>query len=115
MERLTKRNSLGIAVYKHPFECDRCGEPIYRIGDDGNGSPTDKLADYEDAEENGLLLRLPCKMNEEIHIIANNEVLSGTANFMILALLIERYGNQWFKSKEEAEAKLAEMRGDNNG
>lgn len=51
MERLTTRNIAGVAVYKHPFECERCGETIWRLPDYGNGSPTDKLAAYEDAEE----------------------------------------------------------------
>ena len=53
MERLTTRNTAGVAVYKYPFECKRCGETIYRLPDYGNGSPTEKLAAYEDAEEQG--------------------------------------------------------------
>lgn len=53
MERLTTRNIAGVAVYKHPFECERCGETILRLPDYGNGSPTEKLAAYEDAEEKG--------------------------------------------------------------
>ena len=53
MERLTTRNIAGVAVYKHPFECERCGETIWRLPDYGNGSPTEKLAAYEDAEEQG--------------------------------------------------------------
>ena len=53
MERLTTRNIAGVAVYKNPFECERCGETIWRLPDYGNGSPTEKLADYEDAEEQG--------------------------------------------------------------
>ena len=28
-----------------------------------------KLADYEDAEENGLLVRLPCEMNQKLYFI----------------------------------------------
>ena len=53
MERLTTRNIAGVAVYKNPFECERCGETIWRLPDYGNGSPTEKLAAYEDAEEHG--------------------------------------------------------------
>ena len=53
MERLTTRNIAGVAVYKYPFECERCGETIWRLPDYGNGSPTEKLAAYEDAEEHG--------------------------------------------------------------
>ena len=75
MERLTTRNIAGVAVYKHPFECERCGDTIWRLPDYGNGSPTEKLADYEDAEEQGLLLRLKCKTGDDINslkeLIAN--------------------------------------------
>lgn len=31
-----------------------------------------KLADYEDAEEQGLLLRLPCKVGTTVYFITNN-------------------------------------------
>lgn len=48
MERLTIRNSEGIGVLKQPFECERCGDFQWRLPDLGNGSPIDKLADYED-------------------------------------------------------------------
>ena len=72
MERLTTRNIAGVAVYKHPFECERCGETIWRLPDYGNGSPTEKLAAYEDTEEQGLLLRLPCKVGTIVYQMENN-------------------------------------------
>ena len=73
MERLTTRNIAGVAVYKNPFECDRCGDTIWRVPDYGNGSPTEKLADYEDTEEQGLLLQLPT----EAYFIKDNIVRKG--------------------------------------
>lgn len=48
MERLTIRNSEGIGVLKQPFECERCGDLQWSIPDLGNGSPIDRLAEYED-------------------------------------------------------------------
>lgn len=69
MERLTTRNIAGVAVYKNPFECERCGETIWRLPDYGNGSPTEKLSAYEDAEEQGLLLQLPCKVGDKLYRI----------------------------------------------
>lgn len=137
MERLTTRNIAGVAVYKHPFECERCGETIYRLPDYGNGSPTEKLAAYEDAEEHGLLLRLPCKVGDEIFLDfagfgkdideftvkdfhldcfedgetilfcdyeSNDSTLSGQIDVM-------EFGKSVFLTREEAEAKLAEMEG----
>lgn len=71
MERLTTRNIAGVAVYKHPFECERCGEEIWRLPDYGNGSPTEKLAAYEDSEEQGLLLRLPCKVGDTVYVVTS--------------------------------------------
>lgn len=77
MERLTTRNIAGVAVYKHPFECERCGD---------NGSPTEKLADYEDAEEQGILLRLPCKVGDTVYVPTRNFV----SELRIILISIER-------------------------
>lgn len=60
MQRLTTRNSEGIAVLKTPYQCDRCGEDIWRLGDYGNGEPIERLAHYEELQEQGQLLELPC-------------------------------------------------------
>ena len=75
MERLTTRNIAGVAVYKNPFECEQCGDTIWRLHDYGNGSPTEKLADYEDAEEQGLLLRLKCKVGDTVYHIVGRIIL----------------------------------------
>lgn len=48
MERLTVRNSEGIGVLKQPFQCERCGDLQWSLPDLGEGSPTDRLAEYED-------------------------------------------------------------------
>lgn len=137
MERLTTRNIAGVAVYKNPFECERCGEEIWRLPDYGNGSPTEKLAAYEDAEEQGLLLRLPCKVGDKIFLDfagfgkdidkftvkdfhldcfedgetilycdyeSNDKTLSGQIDVM-------EFGKTVFLTKNEAKAKLKELRG----
>lgn len=70
MERLTdsKRNSDGTASSKESFidiEHDRpsayCGEILT------------KLADYEDLEEQGRLLALPCKIGDRLYWIDNED------------------------------------------
>lgn len=137
MERLTTRNIAGVAVYKHPFECERCGETIYRLPDYGNGSPTDKLAAYEDAEEQGLLLRLPCKVGDKIFLdfagfgkdidkftvkdfhldcFEDGETIlycDYESNDKTLSGQIDvmEFGKTVFLTRKEAEAKLAEMEG----
>ena len=74
MERLTTRNSAGVAVYKHQYECERCGELLYRLPDTGSGSPTDKLAEFQDLEEQGRLMRLPCKVGSNIYRITDDGI-----------------------------------------
>lgn len=70
MERLTerKRNFNGTAMSKKSM-IDREGYPV--VSDYASKVLT-KLADYEDAEEQGLLLRLPCKVGTIIYKIENN-------------------------------------------
>lgn len=48
MERLTVRNSEGIGVLKQPYECEKCGDLQWSLPDLGNGSPIDRLAEYEE-------------------------------------------------------------------
>lgn len=132
MERLTTRNIAGVAVYKYPFECERCGETIWRLPDYGNGSPTEKLADYEDAEEHGLLLRLPISEDAPVYSIEyccgkNKSNRSGMCfrgfceNCSDKAYYIREsvakhcsiceINKSVFFTSEEAEAKLKEMEG----
>lgn len=78
MERLTKRISENL------IELSAKANPIQY-----NGSPQrvhikhpfwnvfNKLCDYEDAEEQGLLLRLPCRLGDIIdRIISHNETVT---------------------------------------
>ena len=132
MERLTTRNIAGVAVYKYPFECERCGETIWRLPDYGNGSPTEKLADYEDAEEQGLFLRLPCKVGdtvykpnpitkkgiveikiESIFITESGINISGSTTIKkyLFCCQPDDFGKTVFLTSKKAEAKLAEMEG----
>ena len=129
MERLTTRNIAGVAVYKNPFECDRCGDTIWRLPDYGNGSPTEKLADYEDAEEQGLLLRLPCPIGTTVYnttwwddvtekVKVDGKIFYRTvrkhkvskSTFSLLD--IYDFGKTVFLTKAEAEQKLKEMESD---
>ena len=138
MERLTTRNIAGVAVYKHPFECERCGETIWRLPDYGNGSPTEKLAAYEDAEEQGVLLWLPCKVGDKIFLdfagfgkdideftvkdfhldcFEDGEIIlycDYESNDKTLSgqINVMEFGKTVFLTKKEAKAKLAEMEGE---
>ncbi len=132
MERLTQRNSVGIAVYKQPYECERCNEPIYRLPDYGNGSPTDKLAELEDLAEQGRLLIPRFKRGDKVYILS--PMTGRISEYIINVICVEeeigysvrlnrgfyfadsffesQIGKTVFITEEEAEAALEKMKGE---
>ena len=123
MNRLTTRNSMGVAALKIPYQCERCGEETYRLADYGNGEPIEKLAEYEDLEEQRRLLKLPCAVGDTVYRIFPNDledrVLGQTVlGFSNEAMLLyndfiwtpfDKIGKTVFLTKEEAEAVLKEL------
>ena len=116
MGRLTVRNTLGRAftivdrfkskceVYEHPIE-----QTTYISCEAIN-----KLAEYEDLEEQGLLLRLPCKVGDTFWEL--NDVLSEPAIYPRVAhslghivYCLERLGRICFLTEKEAEEALKKM------
>ena len=93
-----------------------------------------KLAEYEDAEEQGFLLRLPCKVGDTVYIpiALNNKIYIGvcrgfkTDKYMGRGMLVEiqyedgdkswedfsSFGKTVFLTQAEAEQKLKEMESD---
>ena len=78
MSRLTKRNNKGYVGIKgyhglltsYCYECtEELEDGVYLLEDALN-----KLAEYEDLEEQGLLLRLPCKVGDKVYKISRNKV-----------------------------------------
>ena len=63
MERLTKRFADGTAYTTNYFRTHNGVITTHK------GEVVDKLADYEDAEEQGLLLRLPVAEGSEVYVI----------------------------------------------
>ena len=61
MERLTEWKDDGKLLAKTKFS-----------GDFGSVNVLGRLAEYEDLEEQGLLLRLPCKVGDIVYSIAYN-------------------------------------------
>ena len=71
-----------------------------------------KLKDYEDLEEQGLLLKLPCKVGDTVYLIkSDGKVVPRTADMQFLGVLWDDYGKEWFLTQEEAEEKLKESGG----
>lgn len=72
----------------------------------------DKYEEYEQLEEQGRLLKLPCKVGDTVYLIKNSEtIVEREADMMFIGVLWKEFGKEWFLTKSEAEAKLKELRG----
>lgn len=89
-----------------------------------------RLAAYEDAEEQGLLVRLPCKVGDTVFLVEGHSVyksqvdiitlhdacnelwLEGTFNHFGLVYFSGEIGRNVFLTREEAEAALKGGQGD---
>ena len=92
MNRLTIRNSEGIAVLRRPYQCDVCGDLQWSLPDLGDGSPIESLAGYEDLEESGMMLKLPCAVDSEVWYID----VYGENRTEIIRGIVEGY--LWYRS-----------------
>ena len=139
MERLTKRyideddgrKSIGVYTGSIIPEIFFEGEKEYRV--------CEKLATYEDLEEQGLLVRLPCKVGDtvyrvnagakqpiipmtvsEIHFLCykNERAVRfdaiGKKDMGESCYRLEDIGRIVFLTREEAEKKLEEMKGEHD-
>ena len=115
MERLT-RNDMGYGHVVCRYDYEKC---IDQEEDGGCeycshfSKILKKLCEYEDAEEQGLLLRLPCKVGDEVFIIGMKyrkgsfDKWINTGKFRISDL--EYLGKTVFLTKAEAEKALEEL------
>ena len=144
MERLTDRNADGNYFYPKCFEkCDGLGASRKCDNCEITTSICEKLGKYEDLEEQGRLVKLPCKVGDtvwdndfgrpcaytitsfsfgeceeyickpvttkEVVFYYENSSGSITGSFAESAI-----GKSVFLNKSEAEAKLKELRGEEN-
>lgn len=76
-----------------------------------------KLADYEDLDEQGRLIKLPCKVGDTVyHVVQGRivEVSNVDLFFLLLSVVENRFNNSVFLAKSEAESRLEELRGKQN-
>lgn len=130
MERLTIRSKNNMVWFKDAENGNAHLEPCEMTAHH-NRMTLDKLATYEDAEEQGLLLRLPCKVGDTAWYVCRSgmyevEIDSFVVNinlFVNVSYYIgcERFGKMLtpyktlFFTREEAKAKLKEMNCFQNG
>ena len=127
MERLTERNPLWIDDELWEKACEPDCEEIDAV--------SRKLKEYEDAEEQGLLLRLPCKVGDTIYEVSYEnrkyiirehvvnqfvyisyrepriEIYCERENGFLLSSITGKLDEGLFLTREEAEAKLKEKEG----
>ena len=74
-----------------------------------------KFKEYEDLEEQGRLVKLPCKVGDTVYLIKDSETITECkADMVFIGVLWEEFGKEWFPTRDEAEAKLKELRGVEN-
>lgn len=129
MDRLTFRTDMGVSIDKNE-DCPTCSvcwccdvppRECNYIGD-----AFDKLARYEDLDEEGLLLKLPCKVGDKAWYVRNCvidevEVDSFILNINLLVNVSLYVGYERFRktltpyktlffTRDEAEQKLEELK-----
>jgi hypothetical protein len=133
MERLTKREISGITYNNSPgficsCYCDNCSKGT---GDcDRLKAMVNRLAKFEDLEEQGLLVRLPCKVGDVLYCIDNGivetlivnsfriynfnrvEIDFENASGFALCTFAGELDEGYFLTREEAEKKLEELGND---
>ena len=120
MERLTDKNDVGYYFYPKCFEkCDGLGASSKCDNCEIMTSICEKLGKYEDLEEQGRLVILPCK---DVYFIvdANNPKYALVMRKSVRELAIyeiesiDKENCKYFSTEEKAEAKLKELIGGEN-
>ncbi len=147
MDRLTERTAVGILV-KENYEKESLKTLYSCYGEKPNSyysnceegyCAMEKLADYEDAEEQGRLVILPCKIGDTIYEVSYEnrefvikehivkefiyrtyrfpriEIYCENENGFLVCNNIGKLDECLFLTQAEAEAKLKELRGGENG
>ena len=126
-ERLTKREKNGLAYFPMCFTPPCNGEGCKDENCIFISDVCERLAGYEDLEEQGRLLRLPCKVGDTAWYLSRSGICEVEIDSFVVNINIfvnvsyyigcERFGKTLtpyktlFFSREEAEAKLKEMEG----
>lgn len=107
MERLTKTYSDGTHGASDSLPC---GENSY----DYKNLLIERLGKYENLEEQGRLVQLPCKVGDTVyHVVQGRivEVSNVDLFFLLLSVAENRFNDSVFLTKTEAETKLKELGG----
>lgn len=124
MDRLTERYKDSIANTVLIRECgdklckDICDDIKCNCSKCGLGKAFEKLADYEELEEQGLLLKFPCKVGDSVFIIVGKDISKQKVKEIRIfdnriefvtsrrAFGIGAFGGHVFLTRKEAEEQL---------
>ena len=115
MKRLTEIQSAGYDLKELNSEwCNKYCEKqkTYTCNECGIYQAIQKLAHYENLEEQGRLISLPCKVGDTVyHVVQGRivEVSNVDLFFLLLSVAENRFNNSVFLTQAEAEQKLKEM------
>ena len=109
--------------------CDECEYSYSKQNQESYKCKICEFKQYLDAERQGLLLRLPCKVGDTVYCLmsAKTKIVETSilwiekhSNCLVFALaggfgdvVSENLGKTWFFTKEEAEQALARMEKEN--
>ena len=126
MERLTDKNAVGNYFYPKCFEkCDGFGASSKCDNCEIMTSVCEKLGKYEDLEEQGRLISLPCKVEDTVYEITGATARGYDWKYLTYEKAyihktifnldrLNDIGKTVFLTQSEAEAKLKELRGGEN-
>jgi hypothetical protein len=129
MERLTRTSDSGEAAFTFNLYINCLPSEAKKIL-----NLATKLKEYEDLEEQGRLLKLPCRVGDTVYGISMGKIITLIVNEISIFYMkgekiinvkcqnddmfrnyIEtEFGKTVFLTKSEAEAKLKELRGEEN-
>lgn len=129
MERLTRTSDSGEVAFTFDLYINCLPSEAKKIL-----NLATKLKEYEDLEEQGRLVKLPCKVGDTVYGISMGKFMNLTVNEISIFCMkgekiinvkcqssdefrnyVEReFGKTVFLTKSEAEAKLKELRGKEN-
>lgn len=123
MERLTSyKNDCKREMICRYEDCDTCEEYCPHLSEDNCPclqEVLEKLAEYENLEEQGRLLKLPCAVGDTVYVLCIDNSSYMISNKKVWEIVEERFeirhfdciGKTVFLTRQEAEDKRVEMEG----
>ena len=126
-ERLTQKYpNGGVACFKKCITCPTPACDICKFNDEKNTAILERLAELEDMIEDGRMLESPCKVGDEVYIVAKQGLDIYSVEKTVVCDLWFSAGDNClypidksgvpllniFHTRAEAEKKLKELKGD---